>query len=198
MKKTAVFLLFTLLFCAAASGQNLIILQYENNSISPAWKPSDAPSWYEVYQGPTWNTGSIGANILVLSNLIQNDTLLSFGTMNVFDANKISATEFLFNVQDNFFVSLNTKVIGLRAGLSGGIGAYSGHLLNFYFNIGGLAGIHILPEAMFSFVLDIRPCYTIAFNIDSEIADFFSAFKGRQYGWTFPISASLRINLDKF
>ncbi|MDR0410283.1 MAG: hypothetical protein LBH18_07825, partial [Spirochaetaceae bacterium] len=122
--------------------------------------------------GPTWFSGSLGTNILLYKTLIQTDILVGFGSIYAkrpFEIEKPpveegktagedvtteyehrETNEFLFNVSDNIFVSLNTDAIGLRAGFSGGIGLYSGELIQFFLNIGFLVGIHILPESLFS------------------------------------------------
>jgi hypothetical protein len=173
--------------------------------------------------GPTWLSGSVGTNILLYRTLIQNDVLVSFGGIyakrpfkierpSVEEGEAIDETagedgtaeyeyrennEFLFNVSDNIFVSLNTKAVGLRAGFSGGVGLYSGELVQFFLNIGFLVGIHILPESLFSFTVDIKPGYTGTANWDYNNTDFFKAFSLLQHGWTFPIAVSVRVNLDK-
>jgi hypothetical protein len=69
--------------------------------------------------------------------------------------------------------------------------------INVFLNISGLVGVHILPEALFSFTIDVRPGYTAAVFYDMTNSDFITAFSAR-HGWTFPVAVGLRINLDKF
>lgn len=214
MKRIAVFL-FCFFLCGAVHAQNIIMTQAEWNFLSPGNAESSG--------GPAWLSGSIGTNILLYRTLIQNDVLVSFGGIYakrpfkterppVEEGEAADETagedegakyefrennEFLFNVSDNIFVSLNAKTVGLRAGFSGGIGLYSGELVQFFLNIGFLAGIHILPESLFSFTVDIKPGYTGTVCWDYNNADFFKAFSPIQHGWTFPLAVSVRFNLDK-
>jgi hypothetical protein len=203
MKRISVFL-FCLFLCAALSAQNVIITQGEWNFLSPDNKESS--------RGPTWLSGSLGTNILLYKTLIQDEVLVSFGGIYAKRPFKIERppvedrtasyeyrenNEFLFNISDNIFVSLNTKAVGLRAGFSGGIGLYSGELVQIFLNIGFLAGIHILPESLFSFTVDIKPGYTGTVIWDFNNTDFFKAFSPLQHGWTFPLALSVRLNLDK-
>jgi hypothetical protein len=175
-----------------------------------------------------WMAGSIGTNILLYKTLVQNDIIVNFGSFRVQDPDKeieekkivqeendageMVDTEivekklvrgetkdrFLLNVTDSVFVSLNTKMVGLRAGLSGSLGLFSGvtDSINIFLNLSGLAGVHILPESLFSFTIDVRPGYTAAVFYDMTNSDFFKAFSAR-HGWTFPIAVGVRINLDK-
>jgi hypothetical protein len=169
MKRIAVFLSCFFL-CGAVHGQNVIITQAECNFLSPDNESS---------RGPMWVSGSIGTNILVYKTLIQDEVLLNFGGI---------SNEFLFNISDNIFVLLNTKVAGIRAGLYGGAGLCSGEPVQFFLNAGFLVGIHVLPESLFSFTLDIKPGYTGMVEWD---------YNKLQHGWTFPIALGVRLNLDK-
>jgi hypothetical protein len=190
MKHISVFL-FCFFLCAVLHAQNIVITQGEWNFLSPDNGESG--------RGPTWLSGSIGTNILLYRTLIQNDVLVGFGGVYARPSGEGGAdkNEFLFNVSDNIFVSLNTKTIGLRAGFSGGAGLYSGELVQFFLNIGFLAGVHILPESLFSFTVDVKPGYTGTVCWDFNNSDFIKAFSLLQQGWTFPIAVGVRLNLDK-
>jgi hypothetical protein len=197
--------LFWFFIAGTVYAQNVLIAQAEWNFLTP-----EAAS----EKGPAWISGSFGTNILLYETLIQTDILAGFGGIYAkrpFKTEKPSEegeeetdkyefrenNEFFFNVSDNIFVSLNTKAVGLRAGFSGGAGLYSGELAQFFLNIGFLAGIHILPESLFSFTVDIKPGYTVTGIWDYNNSDFLSAFSVLQHGWTFPLAISVRINLDK-
>jgi hypothetical protein len=54
-----------------------------------------------------------------------------------------------------------------------------------------------LPESLISFAIDIKPGYTGMVYWDYGNSDFFKAFSPLQYGWTFPLALSVRLNLDK-
>ncbi|MDR0403079.1 MAG: hypothetical protein LBH35_05755 [Treponema sp.] len=217
MKRAAVFL-FCFFLCGAVHGQNIVITQVDLNFLSPD---------NAYGGGPAWLSGSIGTNILLYRTLIQNDILIGFGGIQAkgpfkterplppppveeegdaaeeeggtveYEYEYRESREFFFNVSDNIFVSLNTKAIGLRAGFSGGVGIYTGELAQFFLNLGFLVGIHILPESLFSFTLDIKPGYTGTVVWDFNNSDFLKAFSPIQHGWTFPVGLSLRLNLDK-
>jgi hypothetical protein len=209
MKRIAVFL-FCFFLSGAVHGQNIVLTQADWNFLSPGNAHGG---------GPAWLSGSVGTNILLYKTLAQNDLLVGFGGIRAkkpvriegsgaagdpsggeYDADEYEIreeTEFLFAVSDNLFVSLNTKAIGLRAGFSGGVGIYSGELVQFFLNLGFLVGIHILPESLFSFTLDLKPGYTGTVKWDYENDDFFNAFSVRQHGWTFPLAISVRLNLDR-
>jgi hypothetical protein len=197
MKKYSLLLAFVFLTAGLVCAQNVIITQGEWNFLSPPWLPKDAPDWYEGDGGPSWLTGSIGTNILIYKTIIQDEMLISLGNALIKDASGEQESAVLFTVSDNIFAAFNTKIIGIRAGFSGAFGFYSGGLVSAFFSLSGLMGIHILPESLFSFTLDIHPGYTLAFNYDYSISDLFSAFSGRQYGWTFPLVLGVRLNLDK-
>jgi hypothetical protein len=219
MKRIAVFL-FCFFLCGALYAQNVVMTQAEWNFLSPANEDSSE-------RGPMWLSGSLGTNILLYRTLVQTDILVGFGgiyakrpfriekpPVDEGEAEAVDETEtaaedgadtyeyrenneFLFSISDNIFVSLNTKAVGLRAGFSGGIGLYSGELVQFFLNIGFLVGIHILPESLFSFTVDIKPGYTGTAIWDYNNSDFFKAFSILQHGWTFPLALSVRLNLDK-
>ncbi|MDR0403848.1 MAG: hypothetical protein LBH35_09705 [Treponema sp.] len=207
MNRIAVFLFCFFLCGAAVHGQNILMTQADWNFLSPDNAQSS--------RGPTWLSGSAGTNILLYRTLIQNDVLVGFGGIQAIGPFKIEkppvadgedetveyehreGSQFLFTVSDNIFVSLNTKAIGLRAGFSGGAGIYSGELVQLFLNLGFLAGIHILPESLISFTVDIKPGYTGTIAWDFNNADVIQAISPLQHGWTFPLALSLRLNLDK-
>jgi hypothetical protein len=194
--------LLCLFLGAALHAQNVVITQGEWNFLSP--RTGEA-----LDHGPLWASGSIGTNILLYQTLIQNDVLVNFGgiearrpfkTENAVgeDTYEIrESDEFMVYVSDNIFVALNTLAIGLRAGFSGGIGVYSDEPVQIFLNIGFLIGLHLLPESLFSLTIDIKPGYTGAVHWDYSNTDVFTAFSPLQYGWTFPIAISIRLNLDK-
>jgi hypothetical protein len=223
MKRQTSVLFFCFLVCGAVWGQNVLITQVEWNFLPPADSAGGGPPWL----GGSVGTNILLYKTLIQNEILVNFAAITVkdGDREIvvekpvegeIPEGEIAEEEipeeelaeiriiegelnrrFLLNVTDNIFVSLNTKVIGLRAGFSGGFGFYSGDLVNFFLNIGGLIGVHILPDSLFSFTIDIKPGYTSAVHWDYKNTDFFSAFAARRRGWTFPFAIGLRMNLDK-
>jgi hypothetical protein len=189
MKRSIPGLLFFLLVGGSLSAQNILFFQGEGNVVS----------FPGIEGGPSWAGGSIGTNLLLYRTLIQTDISLFFGRMTVKDDEGTPRDRWLFKVSDALFASYTLPALGLRGGLSGGLGVYSGGLVNGFIHVGVLLGVHILPESAFSFTVDLQPGYAVTFHYDAGNSNILGAFSvGPHRGPAFPASIGVRLNLDKF
>ncbi|MDR2630375.1 MAG: hypothetical protein LBC60_05585 [Spirochaetaceae bacterium] len=183
MKRYIPILFLLFFFRGTLSAQNVVFIQGEGNFFPPA------------IGGPSWVGGGAGINLLLYKTLIQDDIILSLGTITALDASENLERKLLLKVSDNLFAMYNINpVISLRGGITAGLGVYSGAIINGFLNIGLLLGVHILPESPISFTVDIQPGYGLAF-----FAAFFTEkpFTPRHHGWVFPATVGVRLNLDK-
>ncbi|MDR3162163.1 MAG: hypothetical protein LBU28_11205 [Spirochaetaceae bacterium] len=188
MKRFIPGLLF-FLFAGSLSAQNVLFFQGEGNLIP-----------LPGIGGPSWIGGSAGTNLLLYRTLIQTDIALFFGGMTVEDESGKKQNRLMLKVSDALFASYTMfPGLGLRGGLSAGLGVYSAGLVNGFINIGLLAGVHILPESAVSWTVDIQPGYALTFHYDTDNSNIFSAFSlGSHHGVVFPITAGVRLNFDRF
>jgi hypothetical protein len=183
MKRYIPVLLCLFFFGGILNAQNVIFVQGEGNFFPPS------------IGGPSWVGGSAGINLLLYKTLIQDDIILSLGTITALDESENLERKLLFKVSDNLFAVYNINpVISLRGGISAGLGVYSGGIINGFLNVGLLLGVHILPESPISFTVDIQPGYGLAF-----FAALFTEtpFTPRHHGWVLPATVGVRLNLDK-
>jgi hypothetical protein len=148
------------------------------------------------YFNPSFWSGNIGFNFEVFNQHIQDDLLLSFGSLGVKDENGGDINRFHFAVKDNIFYSLDGKFVGLRTGISASLGIYDvpefPKIFDLSFAATGFVGICIFPNSLVSITLDVCPGYAVAFRSTN-----FTSISPNDSGFILPIVLGLRLNLDK-
>jgi hypothetical protein len=179
MNKTVLVLLCGVCMPLSVFSQNLLMVGGEFNFFKPVY----------------WDAGiGFNLNIAVFDIYLQSDTFLNFGALTAENADGEEERNFLVYLKDNLYYSWDVSFIGFRLGASAGFGFYSGEVGNCFFTIAGLAGIVILPASLVSFVIDIHPGYGMAFNLSSD-HEYFVVLRDK--GFVMPVSASVRLNLDR-
>ncbi|MDR2480859.1 MAG: hypothetical protein LBD07_01010 [Spirochaetaceae bacterium] len=153
----------------------------------------------DYYVRDYWNY-NIGFNLQLFNPFIQNDSLLSFGSMTLSDQyNEVKNNgnsslkdyqKFMFGIKDNLYVTLDTKFIGLRAGVSGSLGIYD--FFDFLFNATGLFGVCFFPKSLIALAIDVCPGFAVDFHVNGA-----TDMSLNKAGFILPVSACIRFNLDK-
>jgi hypothetical protein len=158
----------------AAFAQNLLMLGGEYNFMGPAF----------------WDTG-LGFNFKLYQDYIQNDTLLSFGTIK----SPGDKANFLVCIGDKLYYEYDLlPIVGFRAGLSAGLGLSSGSMGDGALNLGGFAGVLLFPQSLISAALDVGCGYLWAFNAGKSHKNYFGILKK---GLVLPLALNIRLNLDR-
>ncbi|GHV22691.1 hypothetical protein FACS189494_09850 [Spirochaetia bacterium] len=146
---------------------------------------------YNYREAGYWDAG-FGFNFMLLNEHLQDEIMINFGAIQLKKPNAEPKDYFLINIKDSLFFALNWKVIGLRIGGTLSIGAYAEDVGDFFFSVGGLAGLHIFPKSLISLSVDVCPSYSLRFFVSPE-------FKGSflDGGFALPVAAILRLNLDR-
>jgi len=174
---------------------------------------------YNLLGQQFWNVG-LGFNLKLINEYFQNDFMINGGFISAKDIVMVDAppeadakddapkqvmatgdlrTRFLFSLKDSFYFSYDWKWIGVRAGVFASLGVYgvsdSGKSFNMSFNPGGFAGVCLFPRSIVSAFIDLCPGYLVVFRLSGSDSD--SLFKN-EAGFSLPLAAGIRINLDKF
>jgi hypothetical protein len=179
MKKILLLLIFGIMVLTDCFSQNMLIIGGEYNHFNPSF----------------WN-GSIGFNIELFNEHIQDELLLTFGSITAKNGIDKKEPRFIFSVKDNLFYSLDGKFAGLRAGVTASFGIYDVPVFpksfDFFLSGAGLVGICILPRSLISITLDVCPGYAIPFNFTDKFQ-----FSGNDLGFMMPVTLGIRLNIDK-
>jgi hypothetical protein len=198
MKRYIPGLLFFLFLGGSLAAQNVVFFQGEGNLVS----------FPGIEGGPSWAGGSIGTNLLLYRTIVQTYLSVFFGRTTGKGVDAVGDGEevwepfledrWLLKVSDAIFASYTLfPALGLRGGVTAGLGAYSGGLINGFIHIGLLLGVHILPQSPVSFTVDLQPGYAFTFHYDTGNSDILGAFsKGADSGLVFPVSIGVRLNLE--
>ncbi|MDR2521313.1 MAG: hypothetical protein LBC72_01990 [Spirochaetaceae bacterium] len=151
---------------------------------------------YNQYSPRVWDVYA-GFNMELYGEHLQNDLLLSFGSVDVASGDGgASGSRYFFRFKDNVYVSWDTRVIGFRAGVAVSFGVYdvSGFPTDWGFlgTAAAFAGICLLPKALISVTVDVFPGRAWAFHATTA-----PAVSVDEAGFMLPIAVGIRFNLDK-
>ena len=165
MRKTILLFVLSMVFLSPCFSQNMLILGGEYSLFSPEF----------------WGAG-VGFNLKLFNKYIQNDVLITFGSIDAPPA------KFLFSLRDSFYFCLEGTWLGLRAGICALLGMYGTHDL--LFSPAGFVGFVLLPQSLISINLDACPGYAIAFRVGEDLGI-------NKAGFSLALFFGVRLNLDK-